>query len=178
MTWCALGIALVTDALYVALIRNQAQVPPDVYTVPFVTVYLVALAALLGLSIAVRFGQATRTAMRGAAAGGLLVLGVIAAFSIGLPLIVGGILAGIAAARSARPPGRFAATLLGFAAAFVAVAVLIAGFEVTERAIVCPVSGTAAGRWCRLRHRALPLSMREWPPELPVRLVQRSDGLD
>jgi hypothetical protein len=108
-------------------------------------VYLVALAALLGLSIAVRFGQATRTAMRGAAAGGLLVLGVIAAFSIGLPLIVGGILAGIAAARSARPPGRFAATLLGFAAAFVAVAVLIAGFEVTERAIVCPVSGTASG---------------------------------
>jgi hypothetical protein len=35
--------------------------------------------------------------------------------------------------------------IFGVAAALVAVAVLIAGFEVTERVIVCPESGTVGG---------------------------------
>ncbi len=35
--------------------------------------------------------------------------------------------------------------LLGAASAVIAVAVLIAGFEVTERIIVCPANGSMAG---------------------------------
>lgn len=143
MAWAALITVLLEDAVYVVLIRAQAAAAPDKYTVPFVVAYLLLMAALLGISLAGR--AAWRMPLRAGAAGGLLVLGIIAAFSIGLPLIFAGILATGASVRTLKGPLWTPAGLFGAAAAAAAVAVLVAGFEVTERIIVCPSTGTMSG---------------------------------
>ena len=86
-----------------------------------------------------------RLALRAAAAGGLLVLGVIAIFSFGLPLVIAGAMASGATVRTLRGPFVNPGSLAAVAAAAIAVALLVAGFEVTERMIVCPSQGTASG---------------------------------
>ncbi len=145
MAWAALAIVLLEDAIYVLLIRSQGELAPDAYTVPFVAVYLLVMAALLGTSLIRLPSPGWRMPLRAGAAGGLLVLGIIGAFSIGLPLILAGILSTGAAVRALKGRLWTPTGLLGFAAAVAAVVVLVAGFEVTERIIVCPSSGTAGG---------------------------------
>ncbi len=145
MTWVALAIVVLEDAVYVLLIRSQAEVAPDAYTVPFVAGYLVVMAALLATSLVRLPNPSWRMPLRAGAAGGLLVLGIIAAFSIGLPLILAGILATGASVRTLKGPVWTSTGLFGVAAAVAAVAVLVTGFEVTERMIVCPASGNVNG---------------------------------
>jgi hypothetical protein len=70
---------------------------------------------------------------------------VIAAFSIGLPIFGAGILAAIAAGRALAGPDRMKRVLTEIAAAIVAVAVLIAGFEISGRMITCPPTGSMNG---------------------------------
>jgi hypothetical protein len=145
LTWAAIGLVLVTDTIFAAIVRGQQERPPDAFTQPFVAAYLLVVALLLALSLKQRLNLTLRTAMRAAAAGGLLVLGIIAAFSVGLPLILAGIMAAAATVRTVAPPHWTPAALLSTAAAFLSVAVLIAGFEVTERLIQCPGTGTTTG---------------------------------
>lgn len=145
MTYCAIAFALVTDALYGVIITSQGPGAPEVYTPPFVGAYLVLAAGLLALSLFGRIGPAARTAMRAGATAGLLVLGVVAAFSIGLPLMLAGFLAAGATVMAVISSHRAASLLGSGAAVLLAVAVLIAGFEATERLIVCPGTGTMAG---------------------------------
>lgn len=146
MVWVALAIVLVEDALYFGLVRNQGSYAPDAYTVPFVTAYMLLMAGLLGASLTrhPKILLAT-TALRAGAGGGLLVLGIVAAFSIGLPLIVAGILAAAATVQTLAPPHLTPAAISGVLAALVSVAVLVTGFEVTERLIVCPNHGMMSG---------------------------------
>jgi hypothetical protein len=145
MTWVALAIVLLEDAVYVLLIRSQGQLAPDAYTVPFVAGYLILMAALLAVSLVRPPSPSWRTPPRAGAAGGLLVLGILGAFSIGLPLILAGILATGASVRTLKGSFWAPAGLFGVAAAVAAVAVLVTGFEVTERMIVCPSSGNMSG---------------------------------
>ena len=151
LTAVAAVAVLATDALYVSLIRGQggpgAPGPPDVLTVPFVAGYQLFMAALLAASLFAP--AATAPVLRGAASGGLVVLGVLGAFSIGLPLLIAGFLA-IAAtvlAIRARPRALSIASAVG--AAVVSVAVLAAGFEFAWHYLVCPpavqMEGTTAG---------------------------------
>lgn len=138
-------IVVVADALYVAIVVNQDPRPPEVYTLPFIAAYLALVAVLLAVSLMHRWSAAVRTSFRAAAAGGLLVLGVLALFSIGLPLVIAGAMAAAATVRTLRGPMFTPSSLLGVASAVIAVAVLIAGFEVTERIIVCPAQGSIGG---------------------------------
>jgi hypothetical protein len=92
-----------------------------------------------------RWSTAVRLPLRAAAAGGLLVLGILAISSIGLPLLIAGAMATGATVRTLRGPFATASSLSAVAAAVVAVAVLVAGFEVTERLIMCPAHGSASG---------------------------------
>lgn len=145
MAWGALTLVVLEDVAYILLIRSQADLPPDAYTVPFVAGYLVLMAAFLAASLAGLPNPIWRMPLRAAAAGGLLVLGIIAVFSIGLPLVFAGILATGAAVRTLQGRIWTRVGLSGVAAAVAAVVVLVAGFEVTERMIVCPSSGNASG---------------------------------
>jgi hypothetical protein len=150
MTWFALVVVLATVVAYVLAIRAQnmnaqADGAPDIFTVPFVAAYLVAIAALLTTSQLRRLSSTLRFALRTAAASGLLVLGVLSLFSIGLPLVVAGAMATGATVRTLRGPLLTSSSLFAVGAAVIAVVVLITGFEVTERLIVCPAYGSSGG---------------------------------
>lgn len=117
------------------------------FTVTFVAGYMLLMAIVLTLSLLDRPRLvAMRPVLRTAAAAGLLVLSVFALFSIGLLIALAGVLATIGAIRSmavpqlARRPG-----LLEIAAAVIAVTVLMGGFVVTQRLILCPPQGTMSG---------------------------------
>src|SRR2546428_12671733 len=106
MVWIAFAIVLGIDIAYLLLIRAQQPSPPDAFTVPFVAAFLVLMAGMLGPSLLnsapiVRL----RPALRAGAAAGLLVLGVLAAFSIGIPLLVAGALGTRAAGGALVRPG-------------------------------------------------------------------------
>jgi hypothetical protein len=139
-------LVLVGDAGYLWLISTQGGYPPDAFTVPFVAGYLALMAAMLGLSllkasVLVRL----RPALRAGSAAGLLVLGVLAITSVGLPFVIAGALAAGAAVRTLAGRPRRQAVITEVGAAAIALVVLVAGFEVTERLIVCPAQGVSGG---------------------------------
>src|SRR5260370_20860121 len=103
------------------------------------------MAAMLGVSLGPgRLALRLRPALRGGAAGGLLAMGVLALMSIGILLVVAGGLAAAAAVMTL--VGRHWSTFVyEAAAALVALALLVAGFEATDRLIICPAKGVSGG---------------------------------
>jgi hypothetical protein len=145
LVWIAFVIVLVTAFGYVLIIRAQESYPPDVFTVPFVAAYLALMAAMLGVSLRQeKLAVRLRPVLRGGAAAGLLAIGVLALTSIGIVLVVAGGLA-TAAAVITLVGRRWSAVLFEAAAALVALALLVTGFEVTERLIICPAKGFSGG---------------------------------
>ena len=141
----AFAIVLATDVLYVVLINAQGQ-SAQPYIARFVGGYLAVMAALIAVALVPRPETVRiRVALRAAAAGGLLLMGFLASFSIGLPLVLAGFLVFFTLTRTARENRSRPARLSGLVAAAVAVAVLLTGLEVTQRLIVCPDEGTQAG---------------------------------
>lgn len=141
-------VVIVMDALYVAIAVNQNSqdhAPPEKFIFPFIAAYLAVMAVLLTVSLMPRWTVTTRMALRAAAAGGLLVLGVVAMFSIGLPLVIAGAMATAATVRTVSRHRVMLSSVSAVGAAMIAVAILIAGFEVTDRLIVCPEHGTMGG---------------------------------
>src|ERR1700682_495953 len=143
--WAAAILVLGTAVAFVLLYRSQGDVPAETYVVPFVAGYLVVMAALLIASLMGVPSPAWRMPLRAAAGGGLLVLGVLALMSVGLPLIIAGALAINAAAQTLRGRQTTRAWLFSGASVAVAVAVLMAGFAVSGRIITCPPLGSMAG---------------------------------
>jgi hypothetical protein len=145
LIWIAFVIVLVTAFGYVLIIRAQESSPPEAFAVPFVAAYLALMAAMLGVSLreeslAVRL----RPVLRGGAAAGLLAIGVLALMSIGILLVVAGGLATATAVMTL--VGRHWSTFLfEGAAALVTLALLVAGFEATDRLIICPAKGVSGG---------------------------------
>ena len=139
-------LVLVGDVGYILLISTQGSYPPDAFTVPFVAGYWAVIAAMLGLSLRNRPGLVRlRPAFRAGAAAGLLVTGVLALFSIGLPMVLAGALATGAAVRTLAGRNWKRAVVTEALAAVIAVAVLVAGLEITERLILCPSRGVSGG---------------------------------
>lgn len=145
MVWIALTVALVMDVLYVVLISGQPSQPPDKLTVPFVALYMAVMVGLLGLSL-IKLPRvvALRPALRAGAAGGLLMFGALAIFSIGLPILAAGAVATGAALRTFGSSER-TAVISEVAAVVIAVAVLVTGLEITERVVLCPLQGSESG---------------------------------
>jgi hypothetical protein len=146
VVWAAIVLVLADLVVYGLLIRGQDKPQPEAFTVPFVAAYLCLMALALWLSLLDRPLLASlRPALRATAAAGLLPMGIIAAMSIGLPIFAAGVLAAIAAARALAGPRLRTAVLSEVAAAVIAVTVLVGGFELTQRLIMCPPSGTIGG---------------------------------
>jgi hypothetical protein len=145
LVWIAFVIVVVTAFGYLLIIRASETYAPEAFVVPFVAVYLALMAVMLGVSLRQgRLAAGLRPALRGGAAAGLLALGLLALMSIGILLVVAG---GLAAASAVMTlAGRHWSTFLyEGAAALVALALLVTGFEATERLIVCPPTGTSGG---------------------------------
>ena len=145
LVWIALAVPLLMDAVYFSLIRAQGAYPPDVFTVPFVATYMLLMTCMLGVSLVTRFNPVLRAALRGGAAGGLIVLGVLAAFSIGVPVLVAGLLAAIAFGLSVGRSAWLLSLAAGAAAAIVFGFVLVVGIDAANRTIVCPPDSTEGG---------------------------------
>ena len=138
-------ITVLTETAYVVLISSQGSRAPDVFTVPFVAGLIALMAALLGLSLSAnRLVVRLRPALRAGAAAGLVVLGVLGLFSIGLPLLAAGFVATGAAFRTLVGRG-VPGVIWEVGAALLVVATLVTGFEVTARLIVCPPLGSMSG---------------------------------
>lgn len=110
----------------------------------FIAAYILLMAALQVASLRMGLGGRGRMILRAGAAGGLLVLGALALASIGLALVVASLLTFVSAGMVAVEKGPSAVVFSG-AAALLAVVVLVAGFEVTERIVFCPTHGYMGG---------------------------------
>lgn len=96
----AVGVAIATIAYYAGVIRDQETTSLSDPVPVFVIGYLTVLAAAAGVGVA----SSRRFASTGASAatGGLLAMGVLGLFSIGLPLLVGAVFAAWGIARTRR----------------------------------------------------------------------------
>jgi hypothetical protein len=142
VVWAAMILVLADLVVYGLLIRGQSEPQPDAFTVPFVAGYLTLMALGLWMSLLDRPSLVTlRPALRAGAAAGLIPLGILGAMSIGLPIFAAGVLAAIAAVGALAGPRLRNAVLSQIAAAVIAVTVLVGGFELTQRLILCPPSG-------------------------------------
>jgi hypothetical protein len=135
---------LAIDALYVAIIRAQGGPPSDEPLVaPFVAGYLALLAAGLGATLVVP--GLLRVGVRGAAAGGLLLMAVLTGFSIGAGVLVGALvaIAALALTVSRHPSAR--TVLAAVAGIIVGVALLLVGLQLAWSHVVCSPSGQSGG---------------------------------
>ncbi|HVS04554.1 MAG TPA: hypothetical protein VHK65_00085 [Candidatus Dormibacteraeota bacterium] len=149
MPWAGVGAAIIAaadDILYVGAASSDAQF----LRVPFVAGFIALMAICTGLS-ARASATRWRPPLLGISAAGLLLLGVIGILSIGLPLLVAGLLALVglinALSRPGSAPGRSGRAAAGMAAggALLAAVVLLGGFILTELAIRCPTRGVMGG---------------------------------
>jgi hypothetical protein len=147
LVWASIVLVVADVIAYLLLITAQGPGQSDMtFVVPFVASYLAVAAIVLRLSLVSQPGLvAWRPALRASAAAGLLVLGVLAAFSIGLPIFLAGVLAAIAAVRALAGCQLKNALLSQIAGGLIAVMVLVGGFEVTQRVIQCPPTGSSGG---------------------------------
>jgi hypothetical protein len=128
---------------YIGFVQSGASELP--WRVPFVASYLgvVAVCAILSAMVLARTWQMT---LLGASAGGLVVLGFFALFSIGLPLFVMGLLVVATLVRAiTNGSRRGASAVVASAGALTAVVVLLTGFEITGRIIACPPGVVSGG---------------------------------
>jgi prepilin signal peptidase PulO-like enzyme (type II secretory pathway) len=149
MRWAGVGAAIIAaavDVLYLGTASSDAQF----LRVPFVAGFIALMAICAALS-ARRSGTRWRPLLLGISVAGLLLLGLIGIFSIGLPLLLAGLLALVGLINSLIRPGtaprRSGRAAAGMAAggALLAVVVLLGGFIVTELAIRCPSNGVMGG---------------------------------
>lgn len=125
--------AATTDVAYVLLINSQGGTGPNPGVVPFLIVYIAAIAAagLVGVALILRGLAAPAQAILAAATAGSAALGFLAIFSIGIALVItSGFLA--AAVFALSPEGRPARGWVpSLVAAVIAVVVLVAGLVLT-----------------------------------------------
>ena len=125
--------AAATDVAYIVVIIEQNASGPNPGVVPFLVVYIAAIAAaaLLSAVLIARGRSATAELVLITAAAGSGALGFLGIFSIGLGLLITAALLLLAAfgfEPHARRPGDWKAPLVG---AVGAIAVLVAGFTLT-----------------------------------------------
>jgi hypothetical protein len=124
-------VGLVVDLGYVAIIYDEAERTSGRVAVVFLFILAVSALAIVGGTATARRVQTM--VLLGASTGGLLTVGVLGIFSIGLPLLVAGVMCAVAwaqAARSAQPVPSGDA-VLSFVAAIASGAVLILGMALT-----------------------------------------------
>jgi hypothetical protein len=157
LVWVAIAGLVAIDVLYLAIIHSQGgggPGPADVLTVPFIASYIALMAILLLGSLV--SPVSAKPVLRAAASAGLLVLAVLAAFSIGVLILVFAALAIVASIQALVV--RHTPRVLGAAvfAAILSVALLVTGLQISWQYLVCPshgqIGGTTAGFFGQLSY--------------------------
>jgi hypothetical protein len=153
MRWAGVGaaiIAAVDNALYLGIVGTQGGSNPQFLRVPFVAAFLAVMAICAALSSRAS-ARRLRPLLLSVSAAGLILLGYFAMFSIGLPLVVAGVLASLGlinslgqARASGQTSGRAAVGMAAGGALLAGVA-LLAGISLTELAFRCPANGIESG---------------------------------
>jgi len=142
----AVILAAVVDFFYV----SEFIGPPGQHGYPlpyrqaFVAVFIAVMAMTAALSLRPSAAR-WRVQLLGLSSIGLLAMGYIGMFSIGLPLFAAGLLCLLALIVNLFAPGQRAAFLKAAAGALLALLIFFGGFELTERAINCPAHGFEGG---------------------------------
>ena len=122
-------IAFGTDCLYIAIIREQGNFAVNERRVGFIAANM-ATAGTAALAGALTRSVPLRLVLFGFATGALVGLGTVGFFSLGLLLLIAGIVAWFGWARSARSVGR-RSRLLAWGMASLAIVFLSAGLATT-----------------------------------------------
>ena len=153
MGWAGVGAAIIaatTDAVYLGTIEAQGGSASQFLRVPFIAAFIAVMAICAALSSIASAGR-WRSFLLGVSAAGLLLLGFFAMFSIGLPLVIAGVLASLGLiktlgdARSSGERSGRAAVATAAGGGVLAVVVLLAGVSFTELAVRCPANGQEGG---------------------------------
>src|SRR5256885_15858790 len=97
MRWAGVAAAVIAgtvDVLYLGTVGSQGASNPQSLTVPFVAAFIALMAICAALSDRASVAR-WRPLLLGASAAGLLLIGFFGIFSIGLPLLVAGVLAAL-----------------------------------------------------------------------------------
>ncbi len=146
MRWIVLPSAIIAgavDVLYVSVIL-QGATHGRTLRAPYVATFIAAMAMAAALSVRPSASR-WQVFLLSVSAIGLLAMGFIAIFSIGLALLAAGALGAIgligALIASRQPWG----LLQAIAGGVTALLIFFGGFELTERVITCPAKGYASG---------------------------------
>lgn len=142
----AVILAAVDDFLYV----SEVVGPPHQRGYPLVSrpAFVGAFIAITAISAALSLRSSAarwRTPLLGLGSVGLIAMGYIAMFSIGVPLLVAGLLCLIALIGTLVASGRRIAVLKAVVGGLLALAIFVGGFELTAQAITCPPHGFEGG---------------------------------
>lgn len=137
----AAAVPVVMDGVYLGIIRSQPQ-QPDTVVVPVVVAALLVMSAVLLLSLLPRIDPVLRVTLRAAAAAALLVFGFLTGFSIGVPVLLAGVIAVTATALSVERARRRVSVFSAATAALIAAATVLVGIDAVQRIVVCPAIGT------------------------------------
>jgi len=148
MRWLGLSAGVIVGAVDVVYPGMTGGGGPQFLRVPFVAAFLAMMAICAILSSRSSSG-AWRAFLLGASTAGLLLLGLLAAFSIGAPLVLAGALTVIALlgllSPSTSPIGARVHLVRAAAGAVLSITILMAGLEATEFALRCPTTGKESG---------------------------------
>lgn len=153
MRWAGVGAAVIAaadDVFYLGAVNTQGGSNPQFLRAPFVAAFIALMAICAALSSRASAAR-WRPLLLGVAAAGLLLLGFFGIFSIGLPLLVAGVLAllglikALGDASSSGQTSARAALAMGAGGAALAIVALLAGFSLTELALRCPATGLESG---------------------------------
>ena len=142
----AVIVACAVDILYV----SQIVGPPGGrgYSLPWRPVFVALFIAAMTIAAALAINPSAaggRTVLLGLSSVGLLAMGYLAIFSVGLPLLVAGLgllVALIYAVVASRQP---AGVMRAATGGLLALVILFGGFELTAQAITCPAHGFEGG---------------------------------
>jgi hypothetical protein len=144
LLFLAIAAIVAVEVLYLALINSQGGPEADTpWVTPFVAGYLALAGVLLAVSLVT--SGAPRAGLLGAASGALSIMGVLAAFSIGIAVLIAAALsiAGLVVAVVRRPVTTTVVSAIG---GFVlSIALLVVGFQAAWQHIECPATGQSGG---------------------------------
>jgi hypothetical protein len=142
----AVTAACAVDIVYVSQIIGPPGGRPDplVWRSPFVAFFIAVMA--IAAALAVRPSAAAwRTILVGLSAVGLVAMGYLGIFSIGLPLLVAGLGLLVVLIGAVAASGQPAGVLRAAAGGLLALVIFFGGLELTARAIMCPAHGFEGG---------------------------------
>ena len=138
------GLAGLVCLLYLVVVSGQPGDGAISLRVPFVAAFIAAM-ALAAAAAAGKRADRFAPLLLGLSAAGLLAMGVIAIFSIGVALLVAAIPILVAAVLAVQRSHELAGVVQLVGGLALALAVFVVGIRVTEVPVACPPSGYESG---------------------------------